>query len=389
MKSLLLFFAGEIIGILFILFFVFGFTILVVGLTFYIRYLVVNKNRVAWGRIAQNLNFTMPNPKNPEMFGKINGCEVKAAIGVRYRNTGEHSRAENYTYCVSEFPHSLRFLLDIKTPKGMLSGVLGANDISTGQEGFDRTFNVECYDENVVRNLLLSNFPSDKTQNLMGDLMLARQVVGIINVTDKKVYIEKPGRVDDENGLRNMIEITAYLAKRFQTAREKFPFAEWEKQMFANWKNIARENNFQFDKQNVQMQGVYKNFPVLIALNTEKGKWETQLKLRFPKSLMVGLKLMPENSLHKALSWFGMQDIKVGIKEFDDAFIVKGKNVQMAKHKLQPEVCRNLVALSRKSSSYLITDEEFSVTFETVLGDDKMLKSYLEAIVATSKMLLR
>ena len=46
---------------------------------------------------------------------------------------------------------------------------------------------------------------------------------------------------------------------------------------------------------------------------------------------------MPDNALHKALSWLGMQDIESGNKAFDDAFIVKAKNEAVARNKLQPD----------------------------------------------------
>lgn len=116
-------------------------------------------------------------------------------------------------------------------------------------------------------------------------------------------------------------------------------------------------NGLSFDAKGYVLQGNYQNFPVFIALETGAGEWQTQMKLRFPHSLMVGLKIMPENTIHKALTWVGVQDIEVGIKEFDDAFIVKGKNIEAAKYKLQPDFCFRLVELNRQTSNISIDDE--------------------------------
>lgn len=344
-----------------------------------------HKSRVAWQDVARKLNFTMPNPKQLEMFGIYNGCEIKASIRAEHVSSSESNRKKYYTYCTAAFPQNLRFLLDINSPKGYLSG---SNNIQLGQPNFDNKFSAKCYDANVLRNLLLSDFPSDKTKNLLGDLMLANQYGGTIKIDDNKVFIEKSGFITDESILLQMIEITAFLCKRFSEARKNFPLADWEKQLIYNWQELANGNNLAFDKNNFKLQGNYKNFPILVELKTDKGKWQTSIKLDFPRSLMVGLKLMPENSIHKALSWIGVQDIKVGNKEFDDAFIVKGKNVQMAKHLLQPDVCNQLVALNKNASALLIDDTTIAFTYDTILGDKNQLKSNIEGMLSTANKLL-
>jgi hypothetical protein len=386
MNLLILFFAGEVFLVLFVLFFAVCFPIILIVIVFYVLRRN-NKYRAVWQSLSREFNLHMPNPKQLRMTGKYNGCDVVLSIGVR-RSGGEDSHNEYFTYCQSEFPYSLRMLLNIRSPKGFLSGVFKSKQIKIAHEAFDNTFNSSCYDGQVLRKLLLSDFPSGQTQNLMGDLFLTRQTVGTIKLSDNKVYLEKSGQIGEAETLRQMLELTSYLANRFYKARLSFPLADWEKQLISNWENLARENNLQFDKDHFHLHGNYKNFPLLVDLRTDRGKWQTIIKLNFPRSLMVGLKLMPENSIHKALSWIGVQDIEAGIKEFDDAFIVKAKNIQMAKHLLQPDLCKHLVLFSRKSSGFLIDDESMSFTFDTVLGDEKMLKSYIEGMISTSKMLM-
>lgn len=385
---LLLFSTGETILILFILAFSALIPLIIIGFVFF-KLRSNKKNLNNFGQFAPQFGLQMPNPKSPKLKGFYNDCEVEVALSSRRVGSGEDSSTEYFTYCEAYFPNSLRFLLDISCPQGWFSRTLNSNDIKLGQPSFDNKYSLKCYDGEIARRLLLSDFPSNNTQNLMGDLMRASETITYIDITDREVYTEETGHFSDMNKIKQMLDVTTYLAKRFKAARESFPLADWEKQLFANWQKIANENNLQFDSQEVQMQGNYKNFPIFVALKTDKGKWQTQIKIKFPNSLMIGLKLMPENSIHKALSWLGVQDIKVGIKAFDDAFIVKGKNIQMAKHKLQPNVCNQLVALSRTSSDLLIDDESMSFTFDTVLGDEKKLKSFIEGMISTSKMLLQ
>ncbi|NJM52529.1 MAG: DUF3137 domain-containing protein, partial [Blastocatellia bacterium] len=84
----------------------------------------------------------------------------------------------------------------------------------------------------------------------------------------------------------------------------------------------------------------------------------------------------------------GVQDIETGIQQFDDAFIVKAENAQLARHILNPGLCNQLIGLAKQSSSYEINDNEIIVYFEQIFGDEKMLKSNLEAIILTAKMFI-
>ena len=98
---------------------------------------------------------------------------------------------------------------------------------------------------------------------------------------------------------------------------------------------------------------------------------------------------MPDNPLHKALSFLGVQDIESGNKIFDDAFIVKAENVMIARHKLQPDLCTQLLKLNSRASNVLVTDEEISITSDSVLNDERILQSYLDEVVLSAQMLVR
>ena len=48
---------------------------------------------------------------------------------------------------------------------------------------------------------------------------------------------------------------------------------------------------------------------------------------------------MRENSIHKAFTFLGAQDIEAGIEDFDAAFIIKAQNIGLARQKLQTDLC--------------------------------------------------
>ncbi|MEZ5424735.1 MAG: hypothetical protein R2747_00595 [Pyrinomonadaceae bacterium] len=387
MLAFLRYAAGDVLLILLGLFLMFSIPLIIGGVVFFV--LRRNrKNRAAWQEISRQLDLPMKNPNQLQMAGLYNDCEVKLSVGAR-RSGGENSSTEFFTYCTVRFPHSLRFLLNIAAPKGLFSKIFDSNRMILGQSGFDQRFNAKCYDQEVLRRLLLSDFPSDATQNLMGDLMMSSDLIDVIEISDEKVYLETGGQVADFERLKKMLDTTTYLAKRFYSARQSFPLAEWERQTLRDWRSLADEQNLRVDERNFELSGTYGSFPVRVRLLTDRGKWQTGIELKFTDSLMTGLRIMPENSIHKAFTWLGAQDIEAGDKAFDDAFIVKAKNVAVARSFLTPDFCRQMVGLKSQTSGISVTDEEMVLTFDTVLGDRRTLKSHLEALASTARMLRR
>ena len=200
-----------------VLFIVFG------GLVFIVLWRK-SKSFSEWRNFANGLGFNMPNPKKFEMFGTYKGSKLK--ISIRDTHKSEYGdrfdRTEKYTYCTTELSKPLGLSLNILSKKRYLSD---SDSIEIGQPDFDKAFGAKCYDMDVLKSFLLLDYPSDKAQNLLGDLMWAKRFCTTVEVTDNKIYIEKYGVVSDEDALGEMIEVAAYLESRFSTARKKFPLA--------------------------------------------------------------------------------------------------------------------------------------------------------------------
>jgi hypothetical protein len=366
---------------LFVIVFVLALFILVPLVIFAIVFFALNSNRknlAAWLEFSKGMGLIMRNPKMLQMKGVYNSCEINLSAGSR----GTRHNREFFTYCVTQLPCPLRSLLNISSPRGFVSDIFHTSKMTLGQANFDKTFYVRCYNQKVLQKLLLSDLPSARTQNLMGDLMISSGRAGVINITDQKVYVENTSIISDTEALKEMLEVTTYLANRFKTARENLPLADWEKRTLSAWRDLAAENNLTLDEKVFTLKGIYKHFPLEVALETVREKWQTIIKIKFRRGLSLGLRIMPENAIHKALTWVGLQDIKSGIEEFDDAFIVKAKNIAAAKHILQPDLCAQLLSLKSRSSELSVTDEEISVTVDTVLGDRNDLEGYLQVIIS-------
>lgn len=343
------------------------------------------KSRAVWQQMSRELNLTMPNPKQLLMFGQVDGIEVQIRIGSRRSGGGDNSHTEFFTYATSKFPHSLRFLININSPRSFLS----SSPMNLGQANFDKIFTAECYHQDVLRRLLLTDFPSNKTQNLMGDLMLAQQTARTITISDDQVYLETAGQVTDTAIISQMLEHAANLAKRFFAARQSFALAEWETKTLDVWQKIAEEKGLSIDRKAFAFNGTIDGFDLTVKIKTDARKFQTVLTIKFPQSLHAGLKIMPDNSIHKALSWLGVQDIESGNKQFDDAFIVKAANVAVATRRLQPDFCNQLFVLCDKTSGFLVDDDQIAITFDDLLRDENILKGYIAGMIHTAKLLVR
>ena len=378
---------GEVVAVLFVL-------CVVVGLPIFFLFFIIfllkrnTKNRAVWQKLSQDLNLTMVNPNQLQITGFYHNVEIVLSIGAR-RSGGEDSTTEHYTYCVGKFSSPLRLQLGIKSYSGAISRALDSAGIKTGNANFDSAFLLSCYDPNLIKQLIVADFPSSKTQNILGDLMLSHQSMDVVNVSDVGVYIEMGGMVGDANVLRQMLDMTAILTQRIHAARQMLPPAEWEKKLIYSWLNVANEIGLELDSEQMILSGQIDKFASHIEFKTANEKWITEINLKFPASLFMGLKIMPDNSIHKALSWLGVQDIESGIKEFDDAFIVKAENVAVARHRLQPEFCNRLISLRKKASDLTINDEEITVVIQAMVGDETALKGLIAEIISVVKLLTR
>ena len=238
-----------------------------------------------------------------------------------------------------------------------------------------------CYDEKILRKLLLTEFDSARTANLKGDLMLAHNAFPKIVLTDEKVYIETPGQVGDHEVIKALMMKTNRLAMRFSKARELFPLTDWEKALNANWSTYAQKHGMTYDAENTTLQGKYRGFPMQAKVFVEPGFWKTELKLRFPQKLQIGFNVFPEHKMHSVGKLFGYQDLKTNHKAFDNEFIVKAKNTQVALLKLTPEICDQILGLKRNSEALSFDDEEMRLTTGFVLGDLNVLSKFLTGML--------
>lgn len=358
---------------------------IVIGAVIFFAFKRAKKNRTGWQQLATKLNMSVAAPSGLGLTGTYRERPVDISVAVR---GGSESR-EVFTYSKASFRHDLRLLLGIET-RGFVGSILGSGgDAKIGSASFDDAFSAFCYDHGVLREFLLTELPSVETSNLLGDLILAQRTGLRIRINDAFVCVERSGDSADEDVVRQMLDTAVRLADRFDAVRRIFPLAAWEIQAFENWNRVAGTLGMTFSRDDFRISGVIDGFRIEATVKSDRQKWQTILRVDFPSSLATGLQIMPENSIHRAMAWVGAQDIRVGIEDFDAAFVVKAKNETVARQKLGPDVCRGLVGLKNQSDDLRIDDTSLSATFAEVVGDPQKLHWAITTVVAIAKMLGR
>lgn len=105
-----------------------------------------------------------------------------------------------------------------------------------------------------------------------------------------------------------------------------------KKKVLENWKSAAESLGLSFQDgglmQPSRIKGAINGHDVLVKTATrgsgKNSKTVTEYNVRYRKSIKFNFSLTKQHFLHSFGKMFGMQDIEVGDKSFDDSVIVKG-----------------------------------------------------------------
>ncbi|HRH41050.1 MAG TPA: hypothetical protein PKY82_05350 [Pyrinomonadaceae bacterium] len=347
-----------------------------------------------WEKLAEQLGLKVETGKETAIYpmtGVYDGREVKLAVG--FRSSGDGGGV-NFTFCQTRINPPLRLMLKINSEKGILNDALGVmageSFISSGNAEFDKEFNLFALDRERLSQFLGQKLLDGFAANLANDLLQAKPHFKSVLLTDGYFYIEDKGAIYDLERLKVMLNWVVYVASRAENSNQLLPLSVWEKVLIQTWKAFAEQNGMRFDEKNLILKGLYKGFETQVNLGrSNEQTWLTEFKFDFGKSLMTGLQILQQNSLHEFVAFLGAQDIQVGDAVFDKLFVVKAENVQTVQHLLKPDLCQQLIKLNTPAKTLKIDDEEIFLSTESVVNDESSLQSYLDEIAKTAQMFLR
>lgn len=277
-------------------------------------------------------------------------------VGVRLWSQSSGDNTAYYTTVHAGHPVPLRMSLSASRVGAVgrfVRSALGGEDIATGHAEFDTHFHVRANDRLRAVTLL--------TQPALRDAMLA--VLGArrnnLVVSDLSSSITLNSWHSDVEELRAMLNSTFPVASAVRHARGVVPLSDAERRALDALVGTATAAGLSLDAQQLTVTGARGRRQVSVrTLYQPDGGWTTEFEARFPESLGVGLRLLPQRGLFSAIGeLFGTQDIEVGHAVFDATFKVKGQPEAKVAELLSGTVADRILHLTEVAKELHVGDE--------------------------------
>jgi hypothetical protein len=248
------------------------------------------------------------------LHGKRNGRE---AIVLQYE-TGSGSNRQTWTGVVVRIDPPLFFGTSISR-EGFLSDLFGGADLQLGAPMFDKELRLGALDGERLRALL---YPSDaqSTQTLQA---LVRATRDGLHVTDSTAVFQLSGIVTDPMRIAQYIDQASFIAGELARRRASMPITPNETALRTEWQSYATTMQMDFDAPHMRMRGERNGTRVEVALETNGGRIQTAVTVKWPQALSVNVRLRKSGAL-AFLSKLFSQDIDTGDRVFDDMFLIQG-----------------------------------------------------------------
>ncbi len=145
------------------------------------------------------------------------------------------------------------------------------------------------------------------------------------------------------------------------------------------WSRFAEKHHGLYDSRQRILQIVTERyrFQARPVYDTLHDTWHTELRLWFEQPLTVTLKLRSESEfftqLGKAL---GRQDVEVGHDEFDENFVVKGKDERRLKEIFSSDTCKQVLAIAKNYEVEIVDEGIFVVYPDFLLQASEIHRMY-------------
>lgn len=311
----------------------------------------------------------------------IHGESQGIRVGVRLWSQSSGDDTHHYTTVEAVHPVPLRMSLNASREGAVgrfLRSALGGQDIPTGFHDFDNHFHVRALDPQ--RAVALMSQPG--LRNAMLTVLGARH--NNLSVTDVSTSITINGWYSDVEDLRAMLNSVHPVAMAVRDAQAVIPSSEAELRARASLAGAAAATGLTFDAPQLEATGRHGRLTVSFrTLYQKDGGWTTEFDVRFPETLGVGLRLLPQRGVFSAIGdFFGTQDIEVGHTGFDAAFKVKGQPEDKVRELLSGDVAARIFALHHVASELEVGDEGVRATAAGMMDDTASLVKSIGVVEA-------
>ncbi len=251
------------------------------------------------------------------LYGVVDGIET---IVLTY-DVGSGSSAVTYTAAIARVDPPLFLGLGIRR-EGLFEQWFGTDDIVLNEPEIDRALHI-MGDAARVRVLLSPSNPESRP--LVEHLV--RLACDELQVTDSYVLVGRTGVVTTPAVVHGFAENARLVARELVARRARLPATPQEAAVIAEWERFADANGFQLDVPRMKLAGAVGGARVEVALETQGTVLSTIVAVRFPREVRLAFAAYRTDTPSIFQGLFS-QDIKIGDRAFDDAFVVTGQPEQ-------------------------------------------------------------
>lgn len=320
------------------------------------------------------------------------GVDVIVVPRSEATQSSTHASSTSYADIVARIDPPLFLGLELEAPRPM-DPIFGPkfNEL-TGDPELDRASGITATKAPAAAQLLRRHAPPP---NDLLDHLQALSAKARIVISDTAVHYRLPYE-DDPAVLGPQIASVAALAASIGARRGRLPRDPAESALVALFRSAAETGSgsgngrvrLAFDDERLVLSGWFGGVQLRLAVETERTESHLLLALETPRPLDLGLRLTKQGTLQLIAGWFGSQDVKVGDRAFDDAFVIKAKDEPQVKALFgaHPAARAALLELA-PSSAELVLDDERLVVRSPGVADPNAVRRLLLAAQAIAPML--
>ena len=193
---------------------------------------------------------------------------------------------------------------------------------------FDANYVIHTYDDLVFARL------AESARH--GALATFRDDAGAaFHATDSLTCVSIRSRIDSPSSLALLLDRASGLAAAIGAELVELHDRSWHHDTRAVWRSVAEGRRLGFDAERFAIDGTLFAADVHLALEAEHDNVATALELRLPEGTSFGFQLTAQQDVGLLGRLLTSQDVRVGDREFDDAFAVRSADPEATRAKLR------------------------------------------------------
>lgn len=313
--------------------------------------------------------------------GRVYGRRYGQPVDIHTVSRGSGNNRRTYTVVAGRLDTPLDLGLSIRR-HGFLNDLFeGSRDVPIGDAPFDTAFLVQADEDHRARALLTPVL----RRLLLDQLRRGPDFV----LSDQGLVVERPGVVSDPRWLQWAVEVCSRGTYKLDRARAGVPPASPLTHHRHAWAAFATARGLRGLDTPLCMWGTLDSVEVVVyAVRTGKLTYALDIRLRFSRSLGLGLTVKPKRTFDRIAIFFGSKDHPLGDPDFDATFVVAVSDTARVGELLDPSLRAQLLGLNDQVGPVWLNDDGLTVRLPVVPRDPSAVPRTVHQLTGVVELIM-